>query len=307
MENQNAPFTSSNSNHSASTGTTAEGNTSGQQIKHNIDAHNHVAKWYDQKHAEIYNPVEQERLTQLLQKMVTALPMPANQVHACDVGAGTGNITLKLLALGCHVTAADVSETSLNLLRQKTPLNDLPRLQTVVIQGERLPFAPNSFQLVTTYSVLHHIPNYLNAVKNLLDICAPQGFVLIDHEHAAQHWQPDPTLQAWQQIVRMTRYEHLRGLITRGELFTLPFVKTIFQKLFVNPRYEREGDLHVWPDDHIEWPKILELASQNNFRIVESPQYLLYHPKATIQQYEYYQPLCANMQYAWLENLTEGN
>ena len=49
-------------------------------------------------------------------------------------------------------------------------------------------------------------------------------------------------------------------------------------KLFVDRRYEREGDLHVWNDDHIEWDKIFSLANNLNCKIEKDIDYIFISP-----------------------------
>jgi hypothetical protein len=66
-------------------------------------------------------------------------------------------------------------------------------------------------------------------------------------------------------------------------------------KLFVNPRYEREGDIHVWPDDHIEWPRIYELFEQQGVVIEKEVDYLCYQPRGGERLFDEYRNLCSDM------------
>ena len=78
-------------------------------IARNRSAHDRVARAYDARHGEIFNDVEQARLSAAAREAVTAVcDAPVAGVRALDVGAGTGNLTRHLIESGARVTAADV-------------------------------------------------------------------------------------------------------------------------------------------------------------------------------------------------------
>ena len=98
-------------------------------------------------------------------------------------------------------------------------------------------------------------------------------------------------------LTKKTFFERIKKLAYTRELFTFGFTKTIFMKLFICRRYEREGDLHVWPDDHIEWDKIRNICKKSNSIIIEENDYLLYRPKVSIENYNLYKEKCNDMKY----------
>ena len=61
-----------------------------------------------------------------------------------------------------------------------------------------------------------------------------------------------------------------------------------------NPRYKREGDIHVWPDDHVEWDKIEQVLLAHGFEILLQHDYLLYKATYDLQVYHDYQDRCAD-------------
>ncbi len=106
-------------------------------IARNRRAHDRIASKYDQKHTEIYNSIEQARLEQVLHEVVAKMGTP--EPHILDVGAGTGNISMKLLQLNSRVTALDVSAGSLEVLRSKAEPD--ARLETVRLEGQKFRFS----------------------------------------------------------------------------------------------------------------------------------------------------------------------
>jgi 2-polyprenyl-3-methyl-5-hydroxy-6-metoxy-1,4-benzoquinol methylase len=86
----------------------------------NVVVHRLAAKYYELIHREIYNRYEQKRINSTL-KMVDKL-VADNRVRAkkaLDVGAGTGNLTGKLLQMGYEVTAIDISAEMCKILESK--------------------------------------------------------------------------------------------------------------------------------------------------------------------------------------------
>jgi ubiquinone/menaquinone biosynthesis C-methylase UbiE len=260
-------------------------------IARNRRAHDHIAGQYDQKHAEIYNPFEQARLEQVLQEVIAKMEVP--EPYILDVGAGTGNISIKLIKRNCYVTALDVSNASLEVLRSKVGPD--ARLETVRLDGQKLPFPDSTFDAVTSYSVLHHIPDYLGAIREMIRVLRPGGFIYIDHEASPAAWDPDTNLAAYKTLCKLGIAEHILMLVSTREFFTLDFWKCAFIKLFVNPRFEREGDIHVWPDDHIQWSEIYAIFAESGVTVEKQVDYLCYQPRGGSDAYDQYQSLCADM------------
>jgi hypothetical protein len=61
-----------------------------------------------------------------------------------------------------------------------------------------------------------------------------------------------------------------------------------------NPRYKKEGDIHVWPDDHIEWDKIEQILASQGLEILLKHDYLLYKAIYELQVYNEYKDRCAD-------------
>ena len=263
-----------------------------QLLEHNARAHDAVADLYDRKHVEIYNPIEQARLTALVGELVTLCGKPAPE--ALDMGAGTGNLTLKLLAAGCRASAADVSQRSLDRLARKAAPDEV---RTHLITSSRLPFEDRTFDIVGTYSVLHHVPDYLEAVREMARVLRPGGWLYIDHEASPGSWHPDAALQEYRGATRLTLGAHIAQLVASGEAFTYEFAKTAFMKAFVNRRYEREGDIHVWPDDHIEWDRIASVLAESGVAVERARDYLLYRPRGGEALFNQYRDRCADTRY----------
>ena len=92
-----------------------------------------------------------------------------------DLGAGEGSATLRFLELGARVTAVDISESQLRDLRRRClRFGDKLRVHcediaaTMHREGE-------VYDVVVMNSFIHHIPDYLAAIRNLLPLLGPGG------------------------------------------------------------------------------------------------------------------------------------
>jgi len=264
-----------------------------RHFRQNVIAHDQVADSYDEKHVEIFNSVEQERLAKVVAEVRSLAARPAPDM--LDVGAGTGNLSLKFLSVGCRVCAADVSSRALEQRARKVPDGSL--LSTRLLVDNRLPFPDGSFDIVGAYSVLHHIPDYLFAVREMARVLRPGGLIYIDHEWSDRSWRSDPALEQYRALTKLSPWEHLWTLVRSGEAFTLAFAKTVFMKAFVNRRYEREGDIHIWPDDHIEWRRVEAVLAEGEAPIVRSQEYLHYKPRGGRALYDQFRDRCSDMQF----------
>ena len=238
------------------------------KVSHDLEAH-----VYDSEHIEIFNITEQNRIYLLLRSATALLNMEANQIKALDFGAGTGNLTKHLLALDINtVIASDVSTGCLEKISQQYK-NDC-RLSTLVLNGKNLSnVEDDSFDLVASYSVLHHVPDYIKIVDELVRVSKPGGLIIIDHEACSSYWQLDKSYLEYLDDLGGRYYsDHLfeLGVKAESEVFCLTILnrlrkilslrawKDFVSNLFKNIKRGMTvgGDIHVFIEDHIEWDTI---------------------------------------------------
>jgi len=246
-------------------------------VEQNIVSHDRVAavrgtESYDARHIEIFNHHEQLRLQKALARS-WRLKQTSNN-RALDFGCGTGNLTRKILNLGATVFAADVSSGMLKRVGEMLPAAvQSSQLSTHLLTGEfPLPFPDGYFGFVATYSVLHHVPDYLTAVRELARVVDKGGVLYIDHEAAEEtHRSPEPIgLKIHRNLHRpalgipqLIRRWRTRRISTETDLAEL--------KARV---LAAEGDIHVFADDYIEWNKISTILSGCGFSESKFKSYL---------------------------------
>jgi len=154
----------------------------------NIAVHRFEAEYYELLHPEVYGKQEQNRISSAL-IMVDRL-IAGNQKKALDIGAGTGNLTGKLLCMGYKVTAIDISTEMCAILRKKYRIY-LEAKKLIVINSpiEDVSFGRGEFDLIACYSVLHHLPDYLDAIQRLSVFLKKGGVMYLDHEASPFYWK----------------------------------------------------------------------------------------------------------------------
>ena len=83
----------------------------------NITVHHLEAQYYELLHPEVYSKQEQKRIATKLREIDKLVS--ENHKVALDFGAGTGNLTGKLLQMGYTVTAVDISAEMCVILQEK--------------------------------------------------------------------------------------------------------------------------------------------------------------------------------------------
>jgi ubiquinone/menaquinone biosynthesis C-methylase UbiE len=159
--------------------------------KANVEVHSFEAKYYEFLHPEVYSRQEQNRIALVL-KTVDRL-IKDNHKKALDFGAGTGNLTSKLLRLGYAVTAIDVS-TEMCAIIKKRHKSDIEAGKLTVINSpiENVSFSISEFDLITCYSVLHHLPDYVSTLQKLSLFLKKGGVIYLEHEASPFYWKDEP-------------------------------------------------------------------------------------------------------------------
>ncbi|MCL5280861.1 MAG: class I SAM-dependent methyltransferase [Planctomycetes bacterium] len=246
------------------------------------------AAGYEYVHGDIFNSIEQQRLHGLLREAVQSVQTGAQPVRALDFGCGSGNLTRHLIDLGVHTVSADVSDDFLEGIRRKFAATGLS--ETLRLNGTDLANVPEAhFDLAATYSVLHHVPDYLAIVREMGRVLKPGGVLYLDHEVTPDYYRRPPEYAEFLRKARPRvdwRRILSRALDVRG-------YKHILRRL-ADPRYKREGDIHVWPDDHIEWDRIEQVLRAQGFEVVLEHDYLLYKAIYDLRVYHEYKDRCAD-------------
>src|SRR5438552_6018051 len=75
-----------------------------------------------------------------------------------EIGLGQGADAEQIIERGAHYSGVDLTEESVKRTRMRFRMKDLAFENIEQASAEELPFADNSFDIVFSYGVVHHIP-----------------------------------------------------------------------------------------------------------------------------------------------------
>lgn len=214
-------------------------------------AHNSVGRSYDHLHPEIFNLFEEDRINTVIQELIPHLDA---KPQCLDFGCGTGNITSKLLSFGFPTLSADISPINVQAVSDSFSSSELST--SLLLSEGYSELNDFKFDLIYTYSVLHHIPDYRLAVQHLLSLLKPKGFLVIDHEKTSDYYL------RIQEYLSLYRRLDSRTAIQRAFSASPRHYLQKIGSIFL-PRFQIDGDMHVWPDDYVSYDEIIADSSSS--------------------------------------------
>jgi SAM-dependent methyltransferase len=161
------------------------------------------------------------------------------------------------------------------------------RVSTFQLNGRNLEGRKdNSFDCVAAYSVLHHIPDYMAAVEEIWRVTKPGGVMYFDHEGCEDYWTQTENRKIYDEFLQKIRPDQTRREKVLKYFKPWNYYYRIRKSL--NPRWESQGDIHVWPDDHIECAKIEQFLVERGGEVVCKEDYLVFkrgYPQKTFDEY----------------------
>lgn len=133
------------------------------------------------------SPSQQAFLTD---KWLPAVPGLDDRLHSgiriADIGCGTGTAAI-LMARAypeCDVTGYDISEDSIAVARSRA--GDLPNVEFHGYAADEVPISP-PFELVTTFDVIHDLPDPLAGLSRIRHALADDGLYLMMEPNASSN------------------------------------------------------------------------------------------------------------------------
>ncbi len=254
----------------------------------NIAVHKFEAQYYELLHPEVYGRQEQQRITSTLKKIDKVIP--SNHKKALDFGAGTGNLTGKLLKMGYTVMAVDISPEMCAILKMRyKAFLDAGKLNVVNLPLENVDFEDEKFDLIACYSVLHHLPDYEGTLEMLSVLLKQGGVMYIDHEASPFYWENEPRLLA---NLLKSIYFHSNPMIN-----ALHFVILGFRIAPVDYTYSDYWHKKEHPLDHSKVESTFEKAG---FRLFKRIDYHLRGTWVPNPSFYLYQRFCRPEMSCWI-------
>lgn len=118
-----------------------------------------------------------------------------------DLGCGAGHASFVAAGVVREVTAYDLSEKMLDVVRQAARDRQLGNITTVHGAAEKLPFADGAFDVVISRYSAHHWHDVALALREVKRVLKPGGkFILMDIASPGR-----PVLDIWLQTIEVLR------------------------------------------------------------------------------------------------------
>lgn len=129
---------------------------------------------YSQGSAHLMHSHIRDGMVQHIRERVLDRLAATGSCHVLEVGAGHGGFTDHVVAAGATVTATEMSKPSLVLLGERFRYNSAVKL-LYDPDGDVMFRREEAFDLVLCMSVLHHIPDYLAYVDQIIPLVKAGG------------------------------------------------------------------------------------------------------------------------------------
>ncbi|MFH1868832.1 MAG: class I SAM-dependent methyltransferase [Candidatus Omnitrophota bacterium] len=146
-------------------------------LKSNLRLYDSTARRYDAEHKDnIWCEKNRERIKNILGLITEDARRDRRVIRLLDVGCGTGNILRASENMADSRIGCDLSIECLKAASRYTK-------ELICTDGSALPFKGESVDILTDYSVLHHLFDYTEFLKEAYRVIAKGGWLYTDFDH----------------------------------------------------------------------------------------------------------------------------
>lgn len=189
-----------------------------------------------------YSKEESDRLVDQANTLATLLhdniKYPAG-IKVLEAGCGVGAQTIILAnnSPEAHITSIDISEESVNQLKDLLKKNNINNVQFQVEDLFKLPFEDETFDHIFVCFVLEHLKDPVTALKSLRRVLKKDGSItVIEGDHGSCYFYPETieALKVWECLIQCQKSLNCNPLIGR-ELYPL-LNNSGFKNIKVSPK-----------------------------------------------------------------------
>ena len=107
-----------------------------------------------------------------------------------EVGVGAGTDFLQWARAGCRVHGIDLTEEAVAHVGHRLAVYGLEADDLRVADAERLPYDDGTFDLVYSWGVIHHSPDTMQALREIVRVTKPGGTIklMVYHRQSVNVW-----------------------------------------------------------------------------------------------------------------------
>jgi len=129
-----------------------------------------IEKWF------MNRPQHAERVINRAEKLLQFINVKEKQ-NFLEVGCGNGAVSKHMATKYLlNVTGIDIDPEQIQLAQES--IDDMPAIRFLAGDATDLPFQDNDFDIVLSFGVMHHISNWLEALKEIRRTLKPKGYFI---------------------------------------------------------------------------------------------------------------------------------
>ena len=95
------------------------------------------------------------------------------------VGAGTGVELIRFHKIKADVYALEPDDKAFEILQIKARINNVPQKKIIKAVAENIPFKDRSFDFIYCYTVLEHVQDVKNSIREMIRVTKAGGYIFI--------------------------------------------------------------------------------------------------------------------------------
>ena len=129
-----------------------------------------IEKWFMTRHKH------DEYVIGIAEKLLSFVNMKEKQ-NCLEIGCGDGAVSKHIFKkYNLNVTGTDVDPEMVRLAKKN--IGNIPNIRFLGASVTNLPFQDNNYDIVLSFQVLHHISNWLDALKEIKRVLKPKGYLV---------------------------------------------------------------------------------------------------------------------------------
>jgi demethylmenaquinone methyltransferase / 2-methoxy-6-polyprenyl-1,4-benzoquinol methylase len=169
---------------------------------------------------DLINDLQSFGLHRLWKRRVVRLAQVQNGEKALDLCCGTGDLAFGLARDGAQVTGLDFTQAMLDVAESRSRSLAIPQRVTFV-QGDaqKVPFADESFQIVTVGYGLRNLSSWETGLNEMLRVASPGGRLLV-----LEFGKPENALWRWVYFAYLRMFVPLLGWLFCGSAAAYAYI-----------------------------------------------------------------------------------
>ena len=129
-----------------------------------------IEKWF-------MNRAHHEKRAQMRAEKFLSFINPNPEQTYLEIGCGNG-AAAKHVAKKYHINVTGIDIDPEQIQHANENIDNIPNIRFSTVDGTKLPFEDNNFDIVSTFGVMHHVSDWLGALGEMNRVLKPGGYLI---------------------------------------------------------------------------------------------------------------------------------